>query len=1817
MRLLEQTGVAIEDHGLQLSSTAKGMWKGTVAEGLEVRQGGEGAFTVRICSGLVRLGWLASGGCADGLGTDELGFGFGGTGKKSHAGCFADYGEAFGAGDVISCSLDWSGTRFRVAYAKNGRHLGVAFDMETTNLASSSFMPAICGKGFKAKLLVGPSAHPADPSELLGELALEVQYYTLRHKTQTALPKGKAASNSGSSALHPLATNASPASLCLEEGLQSFFKKQSEQLLTGSFSSNKEGAVDSWIRSALGPSSSQVETRADFRNSREVRRVVRTHTLPSGPTFTMIDSQPASRAGADRSYAQNLALWESLPRGHAEVRNGNPDGELLCEVAALRKFGNAEEKFGPLAREAGGARRAALALCAALKGKEEEIGRYEVSLVFLTKENGEMCKISFFRYHDVPYLVLGSKNVCLTLCASSAEAAQADLASYTEERFSFAKEMADVFLNRCFTVLSSNQRRNMVDFIVLNSVTLCGESISPQHQHIQSYRDGEGCIAPEIRFFAITAPKDYMTSGLTLLDPTSAIDLLRSFGLSTVEAIEEAAVDSTDSVEALEQRHLMLPNREGAVVYAVVRPHGDSACSRARTAIVYKWKNAWYVTVRALREKFCARTSEEQIRNRIRLLHIHHPDEARIVEEYLGFYRWALLLLPSKGFAENLAGSWVSLKASYDAFQAERKTWASLIPAALREGFSEKWLEAFPSLHVAVASHIPVGRWIAAVSQLRYIAEESDKDDTNWTEQAARAMAQAVGEGVLLKQAVVEGDEPTVLTVVLVRGLQGSGKSTLCRSLTSLLGGEWINQDEVAAAFGSKRRGPSPKELFLQSLEAAASREHVRYIFVDKIHTLKQHRDDVVLAVTRGFARRPVKCGRVALALLNLTHPEDEEGEHTHGMEVCAARIASRGLGHLSLVPQATDAAAVLTGTSQDAEVLSDEEKCSFDLFADIDLRQPPAALLKEAMARLLDGGLIMEQSGVDCSDQRVEAAVRASQGRELELRSRWKTLYWMVELDWQRILWGSQHHDALRAFVAEAIGAMASGDLKAVEDPHVTLLWLGDAELDELRSDLNTKLAAFEGLEVEIKVTAVCSDAARGLVALRVVLDGEHAPACQNAHPHITVAKFSGVAAKLSNDMLQRQADGDGSVVEKVLTQPVLVRGTVRRRLASESLAVAAKGTLPEGNPVCELGLASTTEATDIWVTFDASVRFKRVLQALKSLFCSVSEPLMQCRGWPPALRGKTWFTFHERPLSRQSISALEVLQTKGLFQSVNAAVVYFHAGDEIIEKPLDVMQAQLEERLSGKGAESLLNAFEALQAWQALDSQGPGLSQTPPSAPSFYVQCKAAGSQEQTVRFRQALAAVVSNLVGWEPHIKKADVTLTVQVKDDWVLLGLVIARQSCAPSIKSTPKHEKRASGHEATLVAASHNASLEYSSSRTAAPHETLLANCPDALQIDGAFLEGGGQILRSAFAYAAILGRAVHIHSIRGGRSKPGLRPSHLAAIEGVLRIAGGKLAGNRVNSCEATFVPVPLEPSVSGDETDPLVVDAGTGGSTMLMLQALLPVMLAKSARQGGAKVSVCFRGGTNVAVADSKGPFKLNAPQVDYAQLVLFPMLRHLFGVSLDLHLEQRGFLWGGGNVQVSVATPRWPLPACELVQPGEARKVLGVVFSSAGIPKHVLGRLLEGQTKRGPAGADVQLRQQLPEVPVQWDRQEPPTVNSSDACGLVLAIETSTGCRLGGDSMGRKGASAEAVGQEAANAALKALTGGGCADEHLEDQLVIFMALALGKSRLRLGKAGQTLHMKTALWLAEVFGAAVRIEQDADGAVLEIQGIGAALPA
>ena len=91
----------------------------------------------------------------------------------------------------------------------------------------------------------------------------------------------------------------------------------------------------------------------------------------------------------------------------------------------------------------------------------------------------------------------------------------------------------------------------------------------------------------------------------------------------------------------------------------------------------------------------------------------------------------------------------------------------------------------------------------------------------------------------------------------------------------------------------------------------------------------------------------------------------------------------------------------------------------------------------------------------------------------------------------------------------------------------------------------------------------------------------------------------------------------------------------------------------------------------------------------------------------------------------------------------------------------------------------------------------------------------------------------------------------------------------------------------------------------------------------------------------ASALSAITGKAIRVSKIRAGRSKPGLRPQHLAGLELVAQICKGELLGGKVGSQMITLVPHGLLPHAQ------LTADPGTAGSCTLLAQVTFcPVLI-------------------------------------------------------------------------------------------------------------------------------------------------------------------------------------------------------------------------------------------------------------------------------
>lgn len=127
---------------------------------------------------------------------------------------------------------------------------------------------------------------------------------------------------------------------------------------------------------------------------------------------------------------------------------------------------------------------------------------------------------------------------------------------------------------------------------------------------------------------------------------------------------------------------------------------------------------------------------------------------------------------------------------------------------------------------------------------------------------------------------------------------------------------------------------------------------------------------------------------------------------------------------------------------------------------------------------------------------------------------------------------------------------------------------------------------------------------------------------------------------------------------------------------------------------------------------------------------------------------------------------------------------------------------------------------------------------------------------------------------------------------------------------------------------------------------------VMANLVFPSALTGSILEGGGQILRISAALSAITSTAVKISKIRANRSKPGLRPQHLAGLQLVTRICGGSLEGAAVGASEICLTPSTLR---SGSwEADP-----GTAGSCCLLAQVPFLLHLEENIMQMGLTILV------------------------------------------------------------------------------------------------------------------------------------------------------------------------------------------------------------------------------------------------------------------
>jgi RNA 3'-terminal phosphate cyclase (ATP) len=291
------------------------------------------------------------------------------------------------------------------------------------------------------------------------------------------------------------------------------------------------------------------------------------------------------------------------------------------------------------------------------------------------------------------------------------------------------------------------------------------------------------------------------------------------------------------------------------------------------------------------------------------------------------------------------------------------------------------------------------------------------------------------------------------------------------------------------------------------------------------------------------------------------------------------------------------------------------------------------------------------------------------------------------------------------------------------------------------------------------------------------------------------------------------------------------------------------------------------------------------------------------------------------------------------------------------------------------------------------------------------------------------------------------------------------------------------------------------------------------------------------------------------------------------AVRAMAEITRAKTKGDEPGSKHLFFDPGQIRPGSYR-------FDVGTAGSTALVLQTMIPALLFG---EGASKVVIT--GGTHV-------PW---SPCFHYLSGVFAPALEEMEGV-LTLEIERWGWYPKGGGKIMAGISPVSGLCSIERTQKGEL-KTFRVLSAVSNLPLSIGERQRDQVTKRFH-------RQSLkaPEIEIV----NAPSLGTGT---LVFLISRFDGGSAGVTSLGQKGKRAEKVADDACSKLFQFVASDAAVDEHLADQLVLYMALSKGRSSIITERI--TTHLKTNIWLVEQFLPVTFHVDEIEGSV-SVEGVG-----
>ncbi|MDD5669179.1 MAG: RNA 3'-terminal phosphate cyclase [Candidatus Omnitrophica bacterium] len=297
-----------------------------------------------------------------------------------------------------------------------------------------------------------------------------------------------------------------------------------------------------------------------------------------------------------------------------------------------------------------------------------------------------------------------------------------------------------------------------------------------------------------------------------------------------------------------------------------------------------------------------------------------------------------------------------------------------------------------------------------------------------------------------------------------------------------------------------------------------------------------------------------------------------------------------------------------------------------------------------------------------------------------------------------------------------------------------------------------------------------------------------------------------------------------------------------------------------------------------------------------------------------------------------------------------------------------------------------------------------------------------------------------------------------------------------------------------------------------------------------IEIPGDYLEGGGQIIRTAAALSCITDRPIRIFNIRDKRPNPGIKPQLFYTLRALSSLVHADTSGLELHSTEFSFCP---RARAIGNGT--YIIDLQTSGAIGLALQVLLPV-----AAFHGNGIIFEIKGGT----------CGLGAVPIDYYPLVVFPFLFRS-GLRARLNIYKRGYYpKGGGLVRVEVEPLKNGTPL-SFIDQGHVISLGIQSVASEQLRRH---RVVFLQSRRAREILESRFH-----VPIDENAEYADTC--SPGSEINLYARTDTGSILWSDARGEHGKSPEMVGTEASEQLIQEISAGAALTFDL--QIILFPGL------------------------------------------------------